>query len=73
MKSLQLQWWILLGPTGLAWAHSQGHGIPACMLPRPWQPSMGMQLKSWHTHCLGPSSPAWACSQVYVMHVGKRN
>ena len=49
MKSLQLQWWIFLGPTSLAWAHNQGHSIPVCMLPRPWQPSMGMQLKLWHT------------------------
>ena len=53
MRFLQLQWWSFLGSSSLAWARSQGHGIPACMLPRPWQPSMGMQPKPWHTRCLG--------------------
>ena len=71
MNILQLQWWIFLGPSSLAWAHSQGHGMPTCTLPRLWQPSASMQPKPWHTHCLGLGSLSWAHNQVYVMQVEK--
>ena len=40
------------------WAHNQGHGMSMCTLPRPWQVSVGTQLRPWHAHVHAPKAMA---------------
>lgn len=65
-----------LGHGNLAWASSQGHNMPTCMLLRSWQPRMGTQPRSQYAHMhaalamatqCGHVANAMACSRVHCL------
>ena len=53
-----------LGHANLAWASSQGHNMPTCMLLRSWQPRMGTQPRSQYAHMQAALAMAAQCGHV---------